>query len=236
MLAASPARLLASETGLVLMYNDLEPYLKSRNDQVSGFLADHVTKVAVAANIKPLWRNIPWEKQLAILQRNQPNVCAVALFKTPERESYSKFTDAIGTDEGFVLVSVNSNEAMKRHIYFKDVLNDKTLKPLLQINTVYSSYVNKLLAEKKLPRLPGSVTRMMRMLVNNPNSYIIVTPIMGEALIEQNGFSDILVAHDHYKDLKDVSPYFIACSLSTDDTLFDRFNSAIKHYGIAEPS
>lgn len=234
LLLASPARLQANEDALMLMYNDLDPYLTSKSGQVSGLLATYLNNVVKDAGIKPLWRNIQWEKQLSILKRNQRNVCAVALFKTEERETFSRFTAPIGMDKGFVLVSINSNKAMKQHMYFKDVLNDKNLKPILQRNTVYNPYVNKLLAEKKLPKLGRSIPRMMRMLLINPHSYIIVTPIMGRTLIEKTGLSDALTAYDHYKDLTDAEPYYIACSLGTDNVLFERLNTSIKKHGITE--
>ncbi|MEX0298756.1 MAG: transporter substrate-binding domain-containing protein [Kordiimonas sp.] len=224
----------AEDDGLVLMYNDIEPYLFSENGKLSGFLAPYMTDVVLKANITPIWRNIPWDKQLDILKRNQPNVCSVALFKTPERETYTKYTAPIGADIGFVLVGNKSNPALKKHQSFNEVLNDKNLKPILQLHTVFNPYVDALLAEKKFPRLPGSIPRMMRMLVNNPQSYIIVTPTIGDALIKKNGFSEELTAFSHYRDIKEVSSYYVACSLNTDEVLFARFNQSIIQQGMVK--
>ncbi len=224
----------ADDDGLVLMYNDLDPYIYSENGTTTGFLAYYIEKVAKSANMTPLWRNIPWDKQLNILRRNQTNVCSVALFKTPDRETYTKFTAPIGVDVGFVLIGNKGNAVLRNYEYFKDILNDKNLKPILQLNTVYNAYVDKLLAEKKFPKLPGSIPRMMRMLINNPQRYIIATPIMGAALIEKNGFTEELIALSHYKDLQDSSPYYVACSLNTNNALFARFNQSIIQHGMAK--
>ena len=217
----------ADHYGLVVMYSDLEPYIISKDKEISGFLVPYMNRVATAANIEIHWRNVPWENQLPALKRNQPNVCAIGLFKTPERETYSKFTHPIGTDKGFVLVSAKGNTALTTHQYFKSVLADRTLKPILQEDTVYNPYVNKLLSGKNFPRTQGSVSRMLRMLAQNSADYIILTPVMAKALLAKSGLSSQITIYNHFKDLKETSAYYMACSLSTDTQLWGRLNKAI---------
>jgi len=127
-LAAFPhASVRSDNTGLVFMYSDLEPYVIAKNNSVSGFLADYLNTVAKETQIKAIWQNVPWNRQLPTLRRNLPNVCAVGLVKTPERLTYMRFTETIGKDEAFILMASKNRPKMLAHKSFRAVLNDPDL-------------------------------------------------------------------------------------------------------------
>jgi len=65
---------------LVLMYNDLEPFVAKEGDRISGALGDYLTDALSQANVKVIWKSVPWERQLPTLKEKAENVCAVAIF------------------------------------------------------------------------------------------------------------------------------------------------------------
>lgn len=225
----------AEDSGLILMYSDLEPYVIVEDNIVSGFLADYLNNVTKDAKIKAIWENVPWERQIPTLKRNQPNVCAVGLVETPERLAYMRFTDFIGIDEAFILMAVKNHQGLLNHKSFHAVLDDQTLKPILKGQAVFSPYINGLLANREFETTTSSTPRRVRSLTKNKNTYIIITPYMAENMLAKNDPKKELGIYRHFDDLGDDVPYSLACSKSTDDDLFNRLNAQIKIHGISYP-
>lgn len=225
----------ANQGDLLFMYSDHEPYVIATETGLSGFLVDYINQVATDASITPHWNNVPWEKQLPTLKRNPENVCAVTLFKTPEREVYLRFTAAVGSNGSFVLVSVKNNQSLLDHTSFSDVIEDPALSPVLQSQTVYNAYIDDLLAGKDFPKIDGSIQRIARSLVSGTHDYFILANVRAKAFFERRNFSDKLAVYDHYSDLTEETFYYIGCSLSTDDAVFKRLNDAIVGRGLAIP-
>lgn len=225
----------ADHGGLLFMYSDHEPYIVSTNTGLGGFLANYVRRVAADAGIAVHWSNVPWKDQLPTLKRDAKNVCAVTLFKTPEREKYLRYTTAVGTSGRFVLLGAKNNVALFGHDSLRAVIEDPSLTPVLQPNTIYNSYIDGLLKDKNFPRVGGSVERIARSHLSDVQRYFIVSDVRGRAFLKKRDNSDVLAVYSHYNDLADSVYHYIGCSKSTDDELFEQLNAAILQAGFAVP-
>lgn len=220
---------------LVLMVNDIDAYIRIEQDDAKGFLARYLKEIFEKANITPRWENIPWPKHLSTLRKSNGNICSVAVFKTKEREAYILYSEAIGKDTGFVLVASPGNGAYWRHKLFRDVVADTSLRPVLQKSTVFSSYINDLLSQRNFQKTTNSILRMLHAVLDEPNSYVILSDIRAAQVLRQHDFSDKLQIYDHYEDLVSDTPYFLACSKATDPAVMARINAQIERHGLAKP-
>lgn len=225
----------ADHGDFIFMYSDHEPYIIVTDNGLSGFLAKYVNQVTSDANITAHWSNIPWKKQLSTLRRNTPNICAVTLYKTAERETYLRFTAPVGKNGGFVLVSIQNNTRLLGHDFFKTVAVDQNLVPILQAKTIYNRYIDGLVADKGFPEVNSSFARIARSRINSMRDYFIIADVRARAFIKKEDIRDKLAIYDHYPDLRSDTNYYIACSMATDDLLFNRMNEAIKHRGLVVP-
>lgn len=226
----------AEQEQLVLMFNDLEPFVVRRGGQVSGFLGEYLTRVLREAQVQALWKNVPWDKQLPTMQQNPVNVCVVAVFKTPERETYLKYSAPIGFDYGFVLVGRRGHKGLLGHTRFKDVVSDPDLNAILQKQTVYSAYINGLITNRDFRKTSGSMERMIRSLEAGHYDYLIALQSRAKDLLERGNLTDTFALYSHYTDLGEPIAYHVGCSLATDQALFDRFNGILTEHGpVARP-
>lgn len=224
-LCISPAQ--AQSGQLILMYTELEPYVIVKDGVFSGFLADYLNSAAKAANVQAVWEHIHWDRQLPILKETKNNVCAVALYETPERRAQYLFSAAIGFDPRMVLIGAPNNEKLQGHSTFKAVINDSRIAPILQIHSVYSPYINELLEGKTFPATKGSIMRITRSIKSGKYDYMILARHSAENVRDQHG----LAVYDHYSDLTDPIPYYLICSKNTDSDLFNRLNAEIIRKG-----
>lgn len=236
MLMLSALPLSAREDELVFMYNDHEPYVVASGSEIQGFVADYVQQVAQDANIRIHWNNVPWQRQIPTLRRNTRNVCAITLFKTPEREAFVRFTAPVGSDGRFVLMGQKDNERLTLHTNLKDVIDDPALAPVLQVQTVYNDYIDGLLATKDHPRVNASVERVARSHLNDDRHYFIVAQVRVEAFLSKPGMRDKLAVYDHFEDMQAETYHYIGCTMATDAAVFERLNNAIKRRGLAAPT
>lgn len=221
----------ADTVGLVFMYNDHAPYIVSSERGLRGFLVDYVRAVSAEADVPVRWHNVPWLDQLPTLERNAKNLCAVTLFKTPEREKFLRYTAPVGSSGRFVLVGVKNNRDLLGHNALADVVADENLRPVLQPNTVYSTYINGLLAGKNHRRQNASIDRIARSLLASPQDYFILSEVRARALMGDRNKSAQLAMYSHYHDLAKETFHYIGCSKATDSALFDRLNAAIERRG-----
>lgn len=220
----------AQEDHLIFMYADLEPYVIVKDDQATGFLADYLVDLTTSADIEILWRHIHWDRQLPLIKGNEGSLCAIALYKTEERQTFMRFTEPIGADEGLVLIGAENNQKLLSHRRFENVLNDSNLSPVLQLYAVYSPYVNELIKGKNLPLTTGSLERIGRMIKSGKHDYMILA--RPSAIYMHNNFG--IQIYDHYSDLADKVPYHVACNMMVNMSAFDRLNAAIKRRGMAQ--
>ncbi len=217
----------AEDDKLIFMYTDLEPYVIVKNGAATGFIADYLNTTATAAKIKVRWEHVHWDRQIPVLKDNKSSVCAVALYKTPKRETYLQFSTPIGFDEGLALVARPNHAKLKNHRTFRAVINDASLRPILQQHSVYSPYVDELIKDKNFAVSKGSLGRLSRTLHSGKHDYMIITVPTAEHMRDQNNLN----IYDHYEDLADQIPYHLACSMRTDRTLFDRLNAEFLRQG-----
>ena len=224
----------ADHGDMIFMYSDQEPFIIATETELTGFLFDYINTASDLAGITPHWSNVPWEKQLPTLKRSNGNICALTLFKTPEREAYLKFSVPVGSSGRFVLVSVKNNERLLAHSSFKAVIEDPTLSPILQRYTKHSDYIDGLLAKKPVARTTGSRERIVRYMLDSPSKYLILSEVRTHYLSDIRG-SDHLATYSHYPDLAGETFHYLGCSQTTEDGVLERLNATIQQLGLAKP-
>ncbi|MFA9274505.1 MAG: substrate-binding periplasmic protein [Candidatus Aquirickettsiella gammari] len=94
-LLCSTAPALAADA-LKLLYEIRDPisYRDSRG-KLTGLAVDPVAQAMNAAGITYVWIEIPFKRQLSMVEANNEAVCALGMFKNKERQQYAKFTQTI---------------------------------------------------------------------------------------------------------------------------------------------
>jgi hypothetical protein len=234
-LLLSPAAAAQTERdGLVFMYSDLEPYVYSKDGNLTGFIFHYLNEVSKAAGITPKWENVPWTRQFGLIKNRPRKACIVALYKTPSRAHFLNFSAPIGVDDGQIIVGRRDNTRLLEHDTFASLLEDKNLNILVQERASYGSYIDGLLNQKKLKSSTGSVTRMMRDVVEKKSDYMLMTDFMAFRFIRKYDQDRVLTVYGHYTDLVGADLYYMGCSKNIDPEVFNRFNAAIVAKGLAE--
>jgi len=216
------------------MYSDIAPYVISENNKVSGFMANHVNEIAATAHVDLTWENVPWDRQLSLLKKNQPNICAVSLYRTAKREKFIQFSDPIGIDHGSTIIGTATNQTLLKHKSFKALIGDPDITPMAQALTTFGPYINNLLDSRDpVIRTSASTKRMLRSIIGNTDVYVILPGFFSTDMLKTYVLEKDLAIYPHFKDILIDVPYHIGCTKATAVTTIERINSAIQQHGQA---
>lgn len=226
-------RALANVDTLILMYNDLEPYVYQEEGELTGFIYHYLNSVAKEAGVPIKWENVPWEKQIHLLKQGNARNCSTGLYKTEERSHFLKFSEPIGLDTGYVVVGLKEQNRLNQHDSFLALTKDQTLRLLLQTDASYGNYIDKILAAVDHTRSPTSTLRILYSILNEKYDYTVMTSFMGYQFLRKYDPGHRLAIFGHYTDLVSGEAYYLGCSLLVGDTSIERLNKAIIAKGVA---
>ena len=214
----------AQEDKILLLSSGIDS--RNKSDSIVGQYSEQVfEKSGIATN--RWW--LRWEEQIAFLKRNVRPACGYYYIKTPERESFLKFTLPIGHSRGYALV------ALKDH---KEILAAKSLSEVIAAGykgiyphgSAYNKPLRSLVVDNLTP-VSFSTERMTRMVFEEQYDFVIMARSFTDHIEGWAGFSEKLAMYSHLEEIKDGPAFHIACSKVVSDQMMDSLNKTIQEIG-----
>lgn len=223
-LFGAPQEANAQKHGVLLLSSGIDS--RNKSDSIVGQYAEQVFQKAGIATTR-WW--IRWEEQIAFFKRNRRPSCGYYYIKTPERESFLKFTRPIGHSRGYALI------ALKDH---KEFTEAKTISELLAagykgiypLGSAYQEPLSSLIPDN-LTGVSYSSERMTRMIFDQQYDFVIMARSFTDHIDGWAEFSSKLALYSHFEEVKNGPAFHIACSKIVSDEVIDSLNQIISEIG-----
>ena len=225
----------SSNDNLVVLYGNLEAYIRADGASVTGFLGEHLKNVFAESGHSVRWTKLEFQRQLEVMKRGMPDVCAVGYAMTADRKSFLKYTPPIGYSIQAVILAKKGREDIRAKQTLNDLFADKSLKTMVTTNRAYGDYTRRKIEEYNVPKAPISINRSISLLQDGTLDYVIEMEAVSAELIELMSITD-LAMYTHLKDIagKDY-PYHLVCTMNTSDAQVNRISQALHKLGAAKP-
>jgi hypothetical protein len=215
---------------LILQYDVRPPFLMRNADgSIGGKLAVATVTALEKAGIPYVWRNASPTRQLAILRANLEPNCAIGWYKTPERQTFVKYSKAIYQDAPMVGVA-NIHLQVPPNPRVQDVLGRTDVSVLLKESVVYGPYLDaQFAAMKARPVKSYEPYGQLIKLVQIGRVQLTFVPLEeAEYYVAGMGYRQEDFHFIRFADMPEGEKRYIICSMKTDDAVLQRIDAALK--------
>lgn len=218
------------EATVSLAYDIRPPYAVQTPDGVQGLTATVAKNAFSDLQIPFVWREIPFNRQLYEVKRNQQPVCALGWFKTAEREKYGQFSKAIYQDQPMVAITYATNRKLKSGETLAQVLSTSMV-ALVKSGYTYGPEIHRLMNQlhPQIESVTLSDWGMLRMITRHRADYLFVAPTEAQRLLELAGAARSLVKVIHFKDPPPGNKRYLFCSFKVSPKVMSEVNRWIKY-------
>ncbi len=227
----------ASAEPLIVSYIEKPPYYHTENNEATGFLIKKAQQIFTQAGITPQFVARPAKRAVLEIELNvQPN-CSVGWFKSPEREAFAKFTNAIHRDPPMaVLTTQTLAPQLRRYATMRELTLNSGLRLGVVAGFSYGPYLDLLIRDMKTNIERSSPTPIgnLKTLAFNRIDYTIIDVqelgyLSHQAEMDAKRFTAI-----NYLDIPQGNFRYLMCSKKVDDEVLKRINHAIKALGMED--
>lgn len=215
-----------------LYYFERIPYaVKDSQGEVSGLYATPAANAFKNARIPFQWKNMPFKRQLVTIKHNKERACGIGWFKTPEREVFARFTEAIYQDKPAISISRKGNSVLERHKEVKTLLKDRQVKLLVKDSFSYGPYIDGLIKNynpEVVVVASSTNIQMLQMILSGRADYFFVAEEEAEHIIRTAGYGVSQFQLQHYSDMPAGNRRYITCSQQVSTEIIDLLNRALK--------
>lgn len=172
---------------ITVYYFERPPYYFTLGGHPTGFLLDRAIALFALAGVETRFESIPSKRIMHLLQSNEP-CCSVGWFRTPERETFARFTKPIHWDKELVALFAYPNaETVYAHSGVASLLADESLVLGVVDGFSYGEVVDRLIRTIKPSMLSVVSTqdRMVTMVAQDRFDYIFVAPEEADMLLSE---------------------------------------------------
>jgi len=221
-----------AQSPIQLYYYERTPYAVTDNQgEVSGLCATPAANAFQKAGIPFQWKKMPFKRQLVTIKYNKKLACGVGWFKNPEREEFTRFTDAIYQDKPAITISRKGIQALERHSDLQSLLKDKSVRLLVKDGFSYGTYIDGLI-KKYDPEVVVVATstniQMLQMILTGRADYFFISKEEAEHIIVNAGYEVSQFQLLEYGDMPAGNRRYIACSQQVTPETIDLLNRALK--------
>lgn len=197
---------LISRDTLWIHYHERVPYYITSPTGVTGLCAEPVRRALERSGLPHRWRLTPPRRQLLWLRtRTREAHAAVGWFRTPERETWGRFSIPIHRDGPTVAIVRQGDARIPPETTAVALLSRHDLLLLTKAGYAYGPWLDPLLERHAPPRMvsAGDVPVLLRMIVHGRADYLFMAREEAEALLAG---SDPLLAELRTVLLRDAPP------------------------------
>ncbi len=235
MLTARPAR--AGEAEPLTLGFVVRPGLAEVMDGVpKGTYLPMAASVAREAGLHVVWESLPQPRLIEQVRTNQPDYCAVGVYRTPERNAFAKFTRPFFQDKPLVVVALKSREAdIRKHASFAALTADANLKIGLLDGFSYGPKLDGVLAKMNgnVDRISGTSMQNLSKLVMGRFDYTVGIADETPRGIDGNTVAAKDLAVIEFPDMAPGAARHFMCSVAVDDAIIRRLDAAIRTLHLA---
>jgi polar amino acid transport system substrate-binding protein len=229
-MCAWPARVWGNHDPLHLSFPENPPLAFSNGTGVPrGKFIDALNQRSGAHGLKLSFDSRPAKRILAEVQANRSPICSLGWFKTPERESWAKFSRPVYRDRATVIVSslpastyagiTSLQQLMARGVWRIGAISGLSYGP--EVDRVLAAY------PAMVERPTVTVEQMLRMVSAGRTPLAVVAEEHLSWFLESEG-GDTRLVRLTLSDLPKTGPQrYIMCSRSTPDALIKRIDAMI---------
>jgi polar amino acid transport system substrate-binding protein len=222
---------------ITIHYHERNPYYITRGNSVGGIIGDRINFIFNQAEIPLAWQKSPARRQLDIIKKNDRREGAAGWFKTPERETFAKFSRAIYQDRPAIALSRADQEMIQSGGTLADTLSNRRLLLLIKDGYSYGPFIDRQLEQFNPRRKVTSADNlgMLKMIDSHRADYFFISEEEAEVLLTHSGLPVPDFKTITFTDMPEGNYRYILFSRRVEAWTIDRLNEVIGHYGIDEP-
>jgi hypothetical protein len=137
-----------AQAPLTVLYEERAPYTLTAGTGVTGLVGTPSSAAFERAGVPVRWQVSVQGRILSLLSANTAPVCAISLYRLPEREAYARFTRAVYRN-GPVVALVRPAFPLSEPTTIEAALRAPNLRLLMRYRYSYGSYVDSRVAAVK---------------------------------------------------------------------------------------
>lgn len=222
----------ASSEQLLVVYPDRPPYNHTVDGKAVGILVKQTEKILADAKLTPEFKELPSLAILEEIQKEGSQVCSFGWFKTPERETFAKYTHPTFEDSPLVVLTLKENDRLfQGKTSLQDIAADKSLTLGVVEGFSYGRQADEILRDANVPRLAfRNRYQVCAMLALKRVSYMLTRPAEVSELIKQSGRGQEDFVSFSLPDVQDRSKRYIMCGKGVPDEVIARINASIPKF------
>lgn len=222
---------------IIIHYNERHPYYISRGKGVGGIIGDRINFVFEQAGIPLAWQKTPATRQLEIIKKNSGREGAAGWFKTPEWESFAKFSQPIYQDRPTIALARIDQELIQSGKTLADTLANPRLHLLRKDGYAYGAFIDELL-DRYQPNQTVTLAEnvdMLKMIHTRRVDYLFIAREEADDLLTRAGLPASEFKKVTFTDMPEGYRRYLLFSRQVEDSTIDRLNRIIRNYRIDQP-
>ncbi len=214
---------------LAVVYPERPPYNTTEGGKAGGIWVELTRHILEEAGLRPSFTEMPSRRILEEISRPDCTLCSFGWFKTPERESYARFSLPFYRDPPLVAVLLAKNAGLTRGVTSLDQLAALRGCVLgLVAGWSYGAEADRILARRKpeVMEAPSSQQQAL-MLAKERFTYTLIRQAEIGAFARSAGLEERDLYVVELDDLREQSPRHIICGRGVPPALMERIDAAI---------
>ncbi len=202
---------------------------RPQSHPVTG-LQERMHKVFEAAGLRVRFEPVPLRRSLEALRRNDEAFCVLGVFRTPERESFGRYSRAVELEEQQVLIAPAAVAAQLRQLGSAQVaLHDSRFQLLVFEGVSYGVELDRWLALRPQPpvRASAGTARALSMLERGHADLMIGARSELESMRRREGYAPLRFEAVLLPGMPAPPTRHLLCSLKVEPTWLARFDAAL---------
>jgi len=214
---------------LVLYYEQRPPYTEFRDGALTGLLGKPAMQAVQQLGIELDLRESPFNRHMALIDKNLEYACAIGRYKTEQRLGRGKFSQAFYRDQPYVAIMRSDNGRAGAVTELQPLLGTAGLRFGFREGYAYGEVLDVWIATSRasLVRLPESNANLVRMVYRRMLDVVLLSGEEAEALLASMPEERAKLIMRHYADSPPGAYRYFYCSRQVDDALLQRLDAAI---------
>jgi uncharacterized protein (TIGR02285 family) len=222
---------LARETDppLIVEYYERPPYAWTGGDGTAqGMAIDRLRTALKGSGVRFRFVLVPATRQLHDVTRTDTPLCAVARYKTPERERQAKFSRMLVQERPYVAFS-RQDSAIGAQATIDDLLRDTKHRVVVKIQKSYGATIDAALASAHAPLIAinGNAVNAARMVTSGRADVALLTMDEVEFVVKALGLPDSSYSISRITELDQGEMNYLMCTKATQDGVLNTINAML---------
>lgn len=220
---------------VTVYYHERPPYYFQRGNKIDGLFAAPVRQGFVDAAVPFLWKKVPANRQLLMLETANTPSCAAGWFKTKEREKRFRYSVVVYQDKPTVALARKDNNLVRDGWNLDQLVHHPELTLLRKTGYSYGTIIDNRIENVPQYTTTADNVRMLKMLEKQRADYCFMAEEEARNLLSSHPEIASTLKIINITDMPQGNARFLICNKLVDFELIDRFNRAIERRKTGTP-